>query len=168
MLQSEVLLRHILRFRGEAVITLTGISMEPLLREGDRIRIVKSEYKIGDILVFPYKNNTLLAHRLVGERAGRLLCKGDNAFRVEDIEPDAVLGKVTAVLLSEEWREIPSIPPEIIAMSLELGQRFRKNAYNAERTATESLYAEFRQKLSACASFREDINGKEVNACITP
>jgi len=47
-------------------ITVKGHSMYPTLREGDTITITLCEqYVIGDILVFRYKNDDLLVHRLL-------------------------------------------------------------------------------------------------------
>lgn len=55
-LVSKVL-SAILKSKGQAEITVMGISMNPTLFEGDKVIIKKSnEYIIGDIIVFNYKN----------------------------------------------------------------------------------------------------------------
>ena len=64
-LVSKVL-SAILKSKGQAEITVMGISMNPTLFEGDKVIIKKSnEYIIGDIIVFNYKNEGILIHRLL-------------------------------------------------------------------------------------------------------
>jgi len=77
--------------------------MTPTLTAGNLITI--SPYTIyvpGDILVYQYKNEGLLVHRLLlteGASNSSTLyhCKGDNAFRLETISYQDIIGKVTAV-----------------------------------------------------------------------
>lgn len=94
------LLTTMLKTKGQAEISVTGTSMQPTLFEGDKVIIKKcDEYKIGDILIFNYKNEGILIHRLL-KLNNRYFCKGDNAFRLEDIEHDQIIGK--AVLVNNE------------------------------------------------------------------
>ncbi len=68
-------------------LTIEGTSMLPVLHPGNCISIcAKEDYIVGDILVFFYKNDTLLVHRLLKIENGRYFCKGDNSFRLEDVE----------------------------------------------------------------------------------
>ena len=127
---SELIIRNILRTQGMTTLTMTGNSMEPILRAGDQVRVIEGAYSLGDILLYPYKENKILAHRWVGQREQRLLCKGDNAFRVEDIELADVLGKVEAVYINGMWIHVPSVSDDMITYSLELGHLFRKNRFN--------------------------------------
>lgn len=91
------LLTAVLKLKGQAEITVMGISMNPTLFEGDKVIIEKCDkYKIGDIIVFDYKNEGILIHRLL-KFDGRYFCKGDNAFRLEDIEYNQILGKAVLV-----------------------------------------------------------------------
>lgn len=154
-MNEAVLLQHILAMRGEAYIGVKGVSMQPTLYEDDTIRLVKSEYQIGDILVFPYKHGELLVHRYVGEQRGRILCKGDNAFRLEDIGADAVLGKVASLQCSHAEIPIPMLPETLINMSREIGRLFRRNHYDALVTAAEPLYCEFCEAMKEYAVFRK-------------
>lgn len=101
------ILPSVLKAKGQADITVTGISMNPTLFEGDIVTVKRcEEYKTGDILVFTYKNEGLLIHRLL-KKDGRYFCKGDNAFRLEDIEYNEIIGK--AVLVNNtplaEWAD---------------------------------------------------------------
>lgn len=92
------LLAAMLRSNDSAVITVEGISMLPTLQEGDTILISKSQnYELGDILVFAYPTEELLVHRLIQKTENTLYCKGDNAFRLEEVSPNQVYGKVVMV-----------------------------------------------------------------------
>ena len=90
--------------RVTSTAVLTGDSMAPALRHGDRLVIQHGNEKlrIGDVIVYAHDGKTV-AHRLVrrvrcpdGER--RLLAKGDrSAFWDPAIHRDQVLGKVVAI-----------------------------------------------------------------------
>lgn len=148
------LLQHILSVGGEATIGVSGVSMEPTLVAGDTIRVVKGDYKSGDILVFPYKYGELLVHRYVGEQHGRILCKGDNAFRLEDIELEAVLGKVVSLVYENIQIDIPPLSEALITMSWEIGKLFRRNRYDVAKTSEEPLFTEFRDSMVQYSAFR--------------
>lgn len=77
-------------------LNVDGTSMLPTLHPGDSIEICsKDDYTIGDILVFFYKNDTVLVHRLLKIENRRYFCKGDNSFRLEDIEKKTSLVQST-------------------------------------------------------------------------
>ena len=77
---------------------VSGLSMYPVLNEGDIITVCrKRDYKIGDIIVFQYKDNSFLVHRLLKIQNGRFFCKGDNSFRMEDVEKDRIVGYVLLI-----------------------------------------------------------------------
>lgn len=85
---------HVLKLRGSIDITIRGNSMEPTLSDGDIVTIVKKDnYCVGDILVFNYKSEGLIAHRLL-DINNAYFCKGDNSFRFEKIKKDDILGKI--------------------------------------------------------------------------
>lgn len=159
-INSAVLLSHILTCKSEAEIGVQGVSMEPTLYEGDTIRVVKGEYKLGDILVFTYKYGELLVHRYVGEQYGRILCKGDNSLRLEDIDRNVIIGKVESFKINGKEYHIPPLSPELISMSYQVGRLFRKNRYDPVLTRDEPLYSEFRNSMVEYASFRESIPSK--------
>lgn len=47
-------------------LSVDGISMLPILHPDDSIKVcAKDEYTVGDILVFFYKDDSLLVHRLL-------------------------------------------------------------------------------------------------------
>ena len=81
----------------EPEINVVGVSMNPTFFAGDVIAVRRcDEYVPGDILVFDYRDEGLLVHRLV-HADGTYWCKGDNAFRVEEVEVSRIAGKVVRV-----------------------------------------------------------------------
>jgi len=80
-----------------------GFSMRPTIDDGDRVlvaRIEPADLRVGDIVKFQF-DGQLLMHRLIAlgpeDRAGRLTFRGDNAFRVEHVSPEDVIGRAVAV-----------------------------------------------------------------------
>jgi signal peptidase I len=130
------LLPSLIRARGQADIVITGVSMEPTLREGDIVTVKQCEnYMTGDILVYAYKDEGLLIHRLL-KIDGRYFCKGDNAFRLEDIGYDEIIGK--AVLANgrpiEPWADWQT------ALSYSVNREFFRCRYNKEETMKTNIY----------------------------
>ena len=73
ILQNIMYLR--LKSGADVDITVTGVSMEPSLREGDVVTVRRADsYDVGDILVFRYKSGELLIHRLLLINDGRYFC----------------------------------------------------------------------------------------------
>ena len=165
IVNQNALLRLMIKKNMEINISVSGISMEPTLFEGDIIHIVSGMYKVGDILVYIYKNNELLVHRYVGMMEEQLLCKGDNSFRIEDIEECAVLGKVDSVEHNGEIYRLPPFPESLAEMSKEIGKLFKKNKYNVFVTQNELLYKEFCAAMRGYVAFRND-NGKVIQSHI--
>lgn len=139
---------------GKAVeIAVTGVSMNPALYEGDSITVQKkADYEVGDILVFSYKNDELLVHRLLEKRDGLYFCKGDNAFRLEDVPLKQIVGKVTAV----NGNPTPPCPQRLITLSLLVNRAFFRFRYDVEKTRQSSIYQ----------LYEKIILGKEENAMI--
>lgn len=125
-------------------ITVNGVSMEPTLHKGDSITIEKCvDYQIGDIIVFKYKHNELLVHRIV-KKDDRLYCKGDNAFRLEDIASDQIAGKVVQI----NRQPIRNWPLSLIDLSLKVGLVFRKQHYNIEAAKKTDIYKQYSEAIS--------------------
>jgi hypothetical protein len=91
---------------GDAVLIPTrGESMSPLISGGCRLRVepvAPHDLRLGDVILYQ-AGGALVAHRLMAkrQRQGRLhlITKGDTIswrFR-EEVDPDQVLGRVTAV-----------------------------------------------------------------------
>ena len=114
MMLLHSILRSQLNINRNAEITVTGISMEPSLHAGDVVTIRRFEsYEVGDILVFLYKNNDLLIHRLLRIKDKKYFCKGDNAFRLEDVSYEQIFGKVIKV----NGEDVPSPSSQQIELS---------------------------------------------------
>ena len=74
--------------------------MLPTLLAGDVVTIAaQGNYAVGDILVFLYGDDELLIHRCIEADWDNqvYICKGDNAFRLEKVDHEAILGKVITV-----------------------------------------------------------------------
>lgn len=79
----------------EGIILLKGISMEPALSDGTILYVQRqSDYFVGDIVVFSYPGEGYLVHRIIEIQKGAILCRGDNARRIEVIMQRQILGKV--------------------------------------------------------------------------
>lgn len=115
-------------------LRVSGTSMHPILHDGDTITVCRRDsYQIGDILVFLYKDNTVLVHRLLKIQNGRYFCKGDNAFRLEDITDDQIVG---AVQLNDDSNKTDAF----ITASLQISKIFRKCGYDTEMVKQTSEY----------------------------
>ena len=138
---NQILLYNILHSQlnsnRDADITVTGISMDPSLCAGDVVTISRTEsYKVGDILVFLYKNNELLIHRLLRIKEQRYFCKGDNAFRLEDVAYEQIFGKVVKV----NGEDLPPVTTQQIELSYMVNRAFRKNGYQVDETKKSAIY----------------------------
>lgn len=121
-------------------LTVDGISMLQIFQPENKIVVCpKEEYVVGDILVFYYKNDDLLVHRFLQTRNGRLLCKGDNSFRIEDILPDQIIG---AVQLEND----PSRTEDFIGASFQISKIFRTCRYNSDLVRQHPEYMEYKNK----------------------
>lgn len=141
---NDIPIKQLLLFRAKIKkpfeLTVDGTSMIPILHPGDRIEIcARDNYAVGDILVFFYKNDTLLVHRLLRVENGRYLCKGDNSFRLEDIRKEDIVG---AVCLEHDANNTP----EFVADSYSVSRIFRQNGYNAEKTKLTQEYKNYARK----------------------
>ncbi len=117
-------------------LQVQGHSMEPILTAGQIIQVCRKDaYEIGDILVFQYKNG-ILVHRLLKIEQGRYFCKGDHAFRCEDLTEADIFG---AVLLEED-RHRHCLFYEA---SMAVHRVFRKSGYDIEKTKKSKEYQQF-------------------------
>ncbi len=121
-------------------LQVAGTSMLPVLRHGDTVTVCrKDDYEVGDILVFIYKNGEVLVHRLLAVENGRFFCKGDNSFRVEDIDAGHIVGAV--MLEHDQHRGV-----DFIAASRAVGRAFRRCGYDITKTISTHEYQTYRQK----------------------
>ena len=121
-------------------VSVSGSSMEPVLYEGEHVEVLPQvAYEVGDILVYYYKQEGLLVHRLLKIQDNRYFCKGDNALRLEDVEREAIVG---AVQLEQD----PHRTREFIEMSLDVNAVFRQTGYNRARTLQSETYQLYHAK----------------------
>lgn len=171
---QEKVLRFMLKNTGQAMIKVSGISMLPVLKEGDDLQIESfDKYVVGDILVYNYKGEGLLVHRLL-VAADDFMCKGDNAFRIEKISKDEAIGKVVLVngVRTGKWE------PWKVELSLKIGKSLLqlKNLEYVKSSSLYQMYATFilNEQLNIkvgcaniCVSFVFD--GEQYKcSCITP
>ena len=130
------LLAAIIKSKGQAEISVIGESMNPTLLEGDLVTITRCEtYEPGDILVYPYKNEGLLIHRLL-KKTDRYYCKGDNSFRLEDITYHQIIGKASLA----NGQPIPQWPQWKIQLSYAVNRAFFKCRYDVPATRQTNIY----------------------------
>ncbi|NOZ81534.1 MAG: signal peptidase I [Candidatus Micrarchaeota archaeon] len=91
------------------VISVVSCSMFPELNRGDVVIVSgAADYDIGDIIVYrsprvPYP----IIHRIIDEKNGRFLTKGDNNPAPDGwIEPSAIMGKAIFKLPALGWPKI--------------------------------------------------------------
>lgn len=93
----ELLKASIINGNVETIKTI-GFSMEPIIRQNDKISIKAFDsYFIGEIIVFKYKAQGLLVHRIINIIGNEIMCKGDNTNRVEHITKKDIIGKVILI-----------------------------------------------------------------------
>lgn len=135
---------HILLMRARLKtpfkLTVSGTSMLPVLRDGDHITVYpRNVYDVGDVLVFIYGQNEILAHRLLKMEGGRCFCKGDNSFRIENIEMDKVVGAV-------DIADDPHKTTEFLKDSYAISQIHKEHGYQIEVTKQDPQYREYCRK----------------------
>ena len=126
-----------IRVSGRVKISVVGASMNPILFDGDQITVSPCEYYFpGDILVYNYKQEGLLVHRLLYVKENKYFCKGDNSFRLEDISKEQIVGKI--ILVNE--KEPPPCTERILKISYLVNREFLKCRYNIEKTKQSDIY----------------------------
>ena len=144
MLQYKILESQLSRGR-DMDVSVVGVSMEPSLYEKDVVTVHRAEsYDIGDILVFVYKNNELLIHRLLKIKNQRYFCKGDNAFRLEDVPYEQIFGKVVKI----NGMDLPTVTAQQVELSYMVNRAFRKCGYNADETKKSGIYRFYKKYLN--------------------
>ncbi|BDU75933.1 S24/S26 family peptidase [Mesoterricola sediminis] len=96
-------LRSLLDAGRPCTVDVRGVSMEPFLRAGDRVRVERADpgrLALGDLVAFEEDGN-LIVHRFAGwtgARGGRWFRQtGDNMIGFGLVPSEALLGRVTAL-----------------------------------------------------------------------
>lgn len=119
---------------------IEGTSMFPIIHPGDIVNVyAKREYSVGDILAFFYRDEKVLVHRLLKIKNERYFCKGDNAFRLEIISKNDIIG---AVKIESDFNNTP----DFIFSSYMINYIFKKNGYNVEKTRLSNEYICYAEK----------------------
>lgn len=128
---------------GSAVkMAVQGISMKPVIDEGDIVTVRKREYKIGDIVVFIYPGEGLLVHRLLKIINEDFYCKGDNCFRQEQIPRDHVIGAVDEI----NGEKVPECTDEFLCASKRINEIFVEFDFDVCRVKETAMYKEYFEK----------------------
>jgi len=76
---------------------LSGTSMEPRLERGDLVLTrAKPSYRVGEVVLYEdHETGSRVLHRIIAERDGRFVTKGDNNDFIDPVHPvpDEVVGK---------------------------------------------------------------------------
>ncbi len=126
-------------------VSVVGTSMYPALLSSDSVIAVRREtYPPGSILVFSYKTEGYLIHRLLRVAGKRYYCKGDNSFRLEDVEEDQILGRVVLVKRMGQTFVPAEVDNKFINMSLKIYREFVLSGYNHQKVKESDLYTEYK------------------------
>src|SRR5262245_40436331 len=96
---------HRLRFRAH------GRSMRPFLPHGSLLEVEPRAFervRLGEVVLHAQQRAPLVAHRVVGRRGGALLLRGDSNARLDQVQPQDVLGVVVARESGGRWRRVSS------------------------------------------------------------
>ena len=93
------------RLGGDSIYVVTsGISMEPRFHTGD-VAILRpaSSYEVGEIVGYKSPHIGIVMHRIIGEKKGHFLMKGDNNNFVDEYRPapSDVVGRL--------WLHVPKV-----------------------------------------------------------
>ena len=96
-----------LKSGGEVTINPGGISMLPLIKKGrDSVVLEKAPEKLKkyDVVLYRRKSGQFVLHRVVGEKNGAYVMRGDNEFMPEfGIEHEAVIAVMKAVIRNKKY-----------------------------------------------------------------
>jgi len=129
-------------------VSVFGTSMYPSLLPGDcAIVTTRSEYPLGSILVYQYKDEGYIIHRLLKIDSNCYYCKGDNAFRIERISESDVKGTIIFVIRNNIKFSPKQMDATFCNMSLKIGYKFIRSKYNSQEVTNSSLYKQYKSRL---------------------
>ena len=133
-----------IKYLGIIKICMLGTSMLPELRPKDLISVqCNKQYFLGDIIVFCYKNEELLVHRIVKINDNRYYCKGDNSFRLEDIDNTQIVGKVISYYRSGVNHIVKTTDLDFVSKSYQLGCKFKEVGYDKKKLVLTDIYNQY-------------------------
>lgn len=142
------ILRNRLCYDRASNITVKGNSMFPLIKSGEKVRLVeKKDYRIGDIVVFYYsETEKLVVHRVVLKYGGNLYCKGDNSFALEKISESDIIGCVTHIKKGDDLILVPKATKEFIARSLQVNLVYCQLNCNKDKVMETDIYRNYKKQ----------------------
>lgn len=133
MSKNLSLLKNLTEIRlkqNNGYISVQGISMKPLISDGDGVKVQREEsYRVGDVVVALDSLGRLLVHRVLVIDTEKLYIKGDNAVAIEVVDKVCCFGRVTEIIKDDE-RKIPvkrGLKSRLVALlSLRMHERWKK------------------------------------------
>ena len=123
----------------EVVITVTGWSMEPFLRNRrDRVslKMPSDTLKVGDIVLYQRKTGQFVLHRIYKIKSDGYYMMGDNQINMEGpIAPDDIAAIVTEVERNKRWVSVKMLFWKISSGLWCMLYPARKIAYWARKAA---------------------------------
>ena len=94
--------------QGQAVLSVTGGSMHPLLKEGDLVRLQRVDRlpRRGDIALYQREDGIYILHRVIAVAGDQLRCCGDHQWQDEHIRTHQVAAIAVARGRSGSWRPL--------------------------------------------------------------
>ena len=134
-------------YTGHAVYaTVRGTSMESILHDGDSVKITRKEnYSVGDILMYDYKEEGILLHRLLVIQNSRYYCKGDNSYRLEEVGDNDIYGVAVAKVQRGE-EKLLVCPKGLPEMSLAVHDYLEELGVNLEILHKSELYKKYKHR----------------------
>ena len=99
-------LEQLLARDGRLIYKISGISMEPMLRQNRdlvMIRVPKERLKKYDVALYK-RGSSYVLHRVIAVREDHYLIRGDNTYALENVPDSAVIGVLT--MFRRKGREI--------------------------------------------------------------
>lgn len=84
-----------------AVVTTSGVSMQPTYHQGDLVVVRASDYGVGDVVAYRDPQGRTVLHRIIGRDGDRLRLQGDNNDWVDQVRPR------TSDVVGEAWFHVP-------------------------------------------------------------
>ncbi|MBO4362871.1 MAG: S24/S26 family peptidase [Clostridia bacterium] len=110
-------IRQTIDAEGFVICPTKGISMYPLLREGETlVRVEKTGERLKkyDAALFERKNGELVLHRVLAVREGYYLFCGDNSVMYDRVEDGDVLGVMKGFYVAADGSYKSADDPEVL------------------------------------------------------
>ena len=119
------LIKEVIESGGEFKFYPRGLSMEPLLHQGDDAVVLgaATQINVGDVAFYIRNNGAFVLHRIVGKHHGTYTMCGDNQRSLEHgIEQSQIFAKMVGFYKKEEYHSIDE--PKYREYTKAQGKRF--------------------------------------------